>query len=172
VASLMEDLIQVLEEENKEYELLLDLSMKKTPVIVSANLEDLQKITDEEQEIIIRINRLEKKREENMKEIANVINKDVKDLTLGVLVDIFEKRPKEHKILAEVHDKLKNTIQKMVRINEQNRVLIESSLEMVRFDMEIIQAAKKAPETANYSKSAYNTGQVMGTKTGSFDAKQ
>ena len=45
MASLMEDLIDVLEQEQKEYEVLLDLSMKKTPVIVSADLEQLQKIS-------------------------------------------------------------------------------------------------------------------------------
>ena len=172
MASLMEDLIEVLEQEQKEYEILLDLSMKKTPVIVSADLEQLQKITDVEQEVLARVNRLEKRREENMKEIANVIHKDVNDLTLGVLVDIFQKRPKEHKLLAEIHDKLKHTIGQMVRVNEQNRELIESSLEMVQFDLNIIQAAKQAPETANYSKGAYNTGAVMGNDSGSFDAKQ
>ena len=37
MASLMEDLIEVLEKENSEYEKLLALSMKKTPVIIGAD---------------------------------------------------------------------------------------------------------------------------------------
>lgn len=172
MASLMEDLLNTLEQENAEYEKLLALSLKKTPVIVSANLEELQKITDEEQLIVSRINRLDKVRNECMTQIAGVIHKDVNELTLSMVVDIFKKRPEEHKKLATVYDKLKDTITQMKRSNEQNRQLIQSSLEMVQFDMNMLQAMKTAPETANYSKNAYSTGAIMGTGAGRFDAKQ
>ena len=60
----------------------------------------------------------------------------------------------------------------MKRANEQNRQLLQSSLELVQFDMNMLQAMKTAPETANYSRNAYSTGSVMGTETGRFDAKQ
>lgn len=172
MASLMEELISVLEEENKEYEKLLDLSMKKTPVLISADLTQLRKITDEEQEIVGRIHVLDRKREENMKDIANVINRDVNELKLASLVDMLQARPKEQKKLAEVHDKLRSTIGQMTRTNEQNAELIKSSLEMVQFDLTILQAAKAAPETANYTKGAYNAGDVIGSNRKSFDAKQ
>lgn len=46
MASLMEVLIDVLEQENQEYEKLLSLSMRKTSVIVSEDLAELTKITD------------------------------------------------------------------------------------------------------------------------------
>ena len=45
----MEDLIDVLEKESEEYKNLLNLSMQKTQVIVSEDLDQLAKITDEEQ---------------------------------------------------------------------------------------------------------------------------
>lgn len=172
MASLMEDLLNTLEQENAEYEQLLALSLKKTPVIVSADLEELQQITDEEQLIVSRINKLDKVRNECMTQIAGVIHKDVNELTLAMVVDIFKRRPEEHKKLAEVFDKLKDTIAQMKRANEQNRQLLQSSLEMVQFDMNMLQAMKTAPETANYSKNAYSTGSLMGTGAGRFDAKQ
>ncbi len=172
MASLMEDLLNTLEQENAEYEQLLALSLKKTPVIISADLVQLQQITDEEQIIVSRINRLDKVRNDCMKQIAGVIHKDVNELTLGMVVDIFKKRPEEHKKLANVYDKLRDTISQMKRANEQNRQLIQSSLEMVQFDMNILQAVKAAPETANYGRNAYNTGAIMGTGAGRFDAKQ
>ncbi len=172
MASLMEELISVLEEENVLYERLLVLSMKKTPVIISANLEELQKITDEEQDIVGKIHILDRKREENMKDIANVINRDVNELKLGALVDLLKARPIEQKRLASIHDKLKDTISQMVRANEQNDELVKSSLEMVQFNMNILQAIKTAPESANYTKGAYNSGDVIGSGSGSFDAKQ
>lgn len=161
-----------LEKENEEYGKLLELSMKKTPVIVGADLEQLQQITDEEQEIVSRINHLDRIRTDCMKQIAGVINKDVNELTLGMVVDIFKKRPAEHKKLADVYDKLKNTVYQVKRTNEQNRELIQNSLELIQFDMNVLQAMKAAPETANYTKNAYNSGDIMGTGAGRFDAKQ
>ncbi|MCH5260001.1 MAG: flagellar export chaperone FlgN, partial [Lachnospiraceae bacterium] len=55
----MEVLIDILEKESQEYEQLLALSMKKTPVIVSEDLDALSQITDEEQIIVSRINHLD-----------------------------------------------------------------------------------------------------------------
>ena len=63
MASLMENLIEVLDSESREYENLLELSTKKTPVIISGNLEELAKINDEEQHVVSGIKRLDKKRQ-------------------------------------------------------------------------------------------------------------
>ena len=165
MASLMEDLISILEQEDSLYEDLLKLSMSKTPVLISGDLEALSRITEDEQEIVNKVNALDKKREEGMKDIANVLGKDVK-------IDVLRSRPAEQNRLAAIYDKLSDTIGQMKRTNEQNRELIESSLEMVQFDMNVLQAYKAAPETANYSKNALNSGAYMGNTKGGFDAKQ
>lgn len=172
MASLMENLIQVLDEESQEYEELLGLSMKKTPVLVSGDLDKLAKITDEEQIVVSKINRLETKRQEIFTDIANVINKDVKTLMLGDLVEMLSSRPAEQQKLAKVHDRLKAAVYEVKRVNEQNRELIQNTLEMVEFDMNMLQAMKTAPETANYNKGAYNTGSYMGAEMSGFDARQ
>lgn len=172
MASLMENLISVLEEEGNAYEELLELSMKKTPIIVGGDLEGLQKITDEEQIVVARINRLDAKREEVTKDIANVLNKDVTKLKLIDIINMMSQRPVEQKLLAAAHDKLKEVVGQMTRINEQNRDLIQSSLEMVEFDLNLIQSMKSAPQTANYTKGAYSSGAFMGRGSGGFDAKQ
>ena len=172
MASLMEELMINLEEVNNEYKKLIDLSMKKTPIIISADLDALQRITEDEQEVVNKINQLDRKREINMKDIANVINKDVDSLKLADLIDMLKKRPAEQKRLAAVYDDLTDTIAQMKRVNEQNKLLIESSLEMVQFDLNVLKAYKTAPETANYNASAYSAGTYMGTNDGAFDAKQ
>ena len=77
MASLMENLITILGSLCDEYDNLLGLSTQKTPVIVSGNLEELSKITDEEQIVVSRINQLDRKRQEVVRDIANVVNKDV-----------------------------------------------------------------------------------------------
>ena len=172
MASLMENLISVLEAEGTAYEELLELSMKKTPIIVSGDLEGLQQITDEEQMIVARINHLDAKREEVTKDIANVLNKDVKTLKLADIIQLLSARPVEQKALASAHDKLKEVVGQMTRVNEQNKELIRQSLEMVEFDLNLIHAMKSAPQTANYNRGAYSMGSVMGRSSGGFDAKQ
>lgn len=172
MASLMENLIEVLNLESSEYENLLGLSMKKTPVIVAGNMEELAKVTDEEQDAVSKINKLEHKRQEVFTDIANVINKDVNTLMLTDLIEMLTGRPEEQQKLAKVHDRLRSAVYEVKRVNEQNRVLIENALEMVEFDMNMLQAMKAAPETANYNKGACNTGTHMGAEAAGFDAKQ
>ena len=172
MASLMENLIEMLGQESSEYEGLLELSQKKTPIIVSGDLEELQKITDDEQEVVSRINRLEKKRMEVTADIANVLNKDVENLKLVNLIEMLAGRPKEQAQLAETHDRLQTSVRGLQRINEQNRELLTNALEMVEFEMNLIHASKAAPATANYTKTAYNTGDTMGVVSREFDAKQ
>lgn len=172
MASLMETLIEVLEKENLEYKNLLELSVKKTPVIVSDDVKALAQITDEEQIIVSRINHLDNQRNEAVNDIANVLNKDVTKLKIADLIKMLAARPQEQAKLASVFDELRRNVHAVKRINEQNRELIESALEMVQFNMQIIQSLNRAPETANYNRGACNTGDVIGTVNKAFDAKQ
>ena len=168
----MEVLIDVLEQENQEYEKLLSLSMKKTSVIVSENLEELTKITDEEQFIVSRINNLDHQRNEAVNDIANVLNKDVDKLKIVDLIRMLAARPEEQEKLAVVFDKLRVNVRGVKRVNEQNRELIKDALELVQFNMNVPQSMNKAPESANYNRGAYNTGDMIGMSHMTFDAKQ
>lgn len=172
MASLIENMIDILDKESVEYDNLLKLSIRKTPVIVSENLEELAKITDEEQIIVSRINHLDSKREEAINDIANVLNKDVTNLQIVDLISMLASRPEEQQKLATAFDRLKENVLSVKRINEQNRELLESALEFVQFNMNVIQSMKKAPETANYNRGAYSTGDLIGTSYKAFDAKQ
>ena len=172
MASLMEVLIDVLEQENQEYEKLLSLSMRKTSVIVSEDLTELAKITDEEQIIVGRINHLDHQRNEAVNDIADVLNKDVDKLKIVDLIRMLAARPEEQEKLAIVFDKLRESVRSVKRVNEQNRELIKDALELIQFDMNVLQAMNKAPESANYNRGAYNTGDVIGTSHMTFDAKQ
>ena len=172
MASLMENLVQVLSDECTMYEQLLGLSSRKTAIIVSGNLKALAEITDEEQCVIGKIASLDKKREVAMENIASVLNTDVDSLKLTDLIGILEKRPEDQKSLAVQRDRLVNVAGNVRRVNSQNQELLKSSLEMVKFEMNIIQAARRAPQTANYSRTAGTTGDVIGYTSGGFDAKQ
>ncbi len=172
MASLMENLLEVLDRESAEYEGLLELSQRKTPLIVGGDLENLQKITDDEQNIVSRIHNLEKKRLEVTADIANVLNRDVETLKLSNMIEMMAGRHQEQARLAEAHDRLSSAVHALQKINEQNRELLTNALEMVEFEMNLMQSMRAAPETANYTKSAYSAGDIMGAESGRFDAKQ
>ena len=172
MASLIDTLTEVLNGENKEYQKLLSLSKDKTDVIVRGDLNALSVITDKEQEVVSKIMALEQQRTSAMTEIAKILNTDVSGLKLDVLIDLLKKKPKEQKALAQIHDKLHVTLFEMKIINERNDELIKSAIEMTNFNMNLLQSARKAPETANYNRGAHNTGSLIGVESGSFDAKQ
>lgn len=172
MASLLENLIDILDRENTEYEALVVLADQKTPAIVEGDVESLGKITEDEQEIVGRIQRMEKSRREVLADIANVVNKDVETLKLINLIQMLGKRPDQQQLLMDVQAKLKGTIDRLREANDRNQMLLTDALEMVGFNLNMLRALKSAPQTANYTKSAYCTGSQLGMFHGSFDAKQ
>lgn len=171
MASLMQDLITTLHQEVEEYEKLLELSKEKTPILVEGNIQKLQEITEEEQRRVDVINGVDKRREEIVNDIGNVLNKNPKELTLLRLAELLHGQPEEQKELTDLHDKIKRVVHNVQTVNEQNQALVQQLLEMVSFDMTLVKSMKQAPETANYNKAAANTGELFIGAT-RFDAKQ
>ena len=81
-------------------------------------------------------------------------------------------RPAEQKLLSDACDGLRDVVSRVQAVNEQNRELIQHSLELVEFDMNLLQSMRAAPQTANYNREAYSAGSSMGTVNHGFDAKQ
>lgn len=170
MASLMENLLTVLKKENSEYERLVELSHAKRQVIIDGNVPGLEEVTGREQDVASRIINLENKREEVINDMAIVLSKDAKDLTLTNMIAFLNKQPKEQEKLRDIQGRLRETIEKMVEINQQNEVLLRQALEMVEFDLTLFKSMRQAPTTANYDKNAYNTGDILGSS--GFDAQQ
>ena len=76
----------------------------------------------------------------------------------------------EQQMLAERRDRLLEVGTKMQTLNHQNEALLKQAMEMVEFDLTLLKSMRQAPETANYNKNAYNTGDLLGGS--GFDAKQ
>ncbi len=170
MASLMDDLLGILESEEKEYRELIGLSERKRRVIIDANITELEKITDQEQMVADILHNLELKRTGVLADMAVVLGRNREELTVDKMIEILEKQPQEQKKLLEFRTRLRATLDEMIQWNQQNQVLLKNALEMVEFDLNLFKSLRQAPETANYNRSAYNTGDLLGT--GGFDAKQ
>ena len=145
----MENLISTLNEQYDAYVAHVKKSKKKTPIIVSGALEELQKITDEEQIAVAVINTIDKQRLELMADIANVINRDAKTLRLSDLITLIQGRPEEANALESVRTKLINVGKDLKTVNERNKALLDNALEMVNFDLNLVQSMKQALEQLN-----------------------
>jgi len=172
VASLLENLIDVLDRENAAYERVAVLAESKTSAIVAGDIENLGKIMEEEQEIVGKIQGMEKQRDKFLADIANVVNRDVETLKLIDLIQMLESMPDQQQKLKDVQKRLRETIDKLMETNGKNQLLLAERLDMVDFNLNMIRAVKSAPQTANYSKNAYTNGQSLGIFHGGFDAKQ
>ncbi len=170
MASLIDELIDVLEQENKEYETLMLLSKEKTPVIVKGDLEKLQRITTVEQEFVGKISILEKKRIEVMQDIGNVLGKNPDTMKITELIELLAKQPAEQQKLSQVHDTLLKTLDNVKEFNELNANLINESLEIIDFNLNLVTSLYQDTGISNYDKNARNISAIGGT-TGVFDKK-
>lgn len=171
MASLIENLIGILKEENEVYQTLLNLSLEKTSVIVKADLEKLQAIVSQEQLLLSSINKMDKSREDIIKDITNVLNVTESDFKVDKLIKMLEKQPKEQEMLSKVRDDLKRTMNQLVKVNDNNKVLLKESIDMIEFELNISRNSMLAPQTANYSRQAFNAP-VQTMRLSAFDAKQ
>lgn len=170
MASLIENLMDVLEKENEEYQGLLALSIEKTGIIVKGDVDALNEMVAKEQEVVEHITALEKKRMEASNDIALVLNKKPEELTLKALSEMLASRKKESEALCSLHDRLKKTMADMVRVNENNKTLLQESIDMTQFEINLAQSIRQAPATANYTGCSYADNNYQ--ESGYFDAKQ
>lgn len=171
MASLIDELVGILEQEYQVYKQLIPISEEKTQVIVKNDLTSLQEITSKEQLVVDKITALEHKRETVMTNIKTVINRKSGEFTLSTLIGLMEKQPKEQKALSMLHDNLKGVIQRLVDVNNRNKLLIQQSLEMIEFNMNFIQSTRMSPGNNTYTKGASQYA-AQAQRTRMFDAKQ
>lgn len=170
MASLMDELVDVLDQEELKYQELITLSQEKRQVIIDANISRLEQITDAEQLITDVLHSLEIKRVNVLKDMATVLGQKAEDLNIEKMIQILEKQPAEQQRLLESKNRLHTTLEEMKKWNNQNQQLLAQAMELVEFDLTLFRSLRQAPETANYNSSAYNTGSLLGS--GGFDAKQ
>lgn len=169
LASLIEELTDTLQEEEKVYNNLIPIEEKKTKIIIENDLQALTEITKEEQQVIEETIHLEKKREKIIQNIGIVLNKESKDLNVSIIIDLL-KGQEEQKKLREVYHRLRSTIELLMNINNRNKALINQSLDIIEFNMNFYQSLKGEP-TNNYNKEVKGYKEEA-SQPGMFDAKQ
>lgn len=170
MASLVEELINVFAEEESIYKKLTEYGEKKRQIIIDADIPELEKLTDLEQQASDELLTKSNKQIALLGDIATVLGKTDEKMTVTRLIGYLDKQPDIQSKLTETRDSLLDTADQMQKINDLNSQLLAQAIEMTEFDITLFKSMRQAPETANYDKSAYNTGTILGSS--GFDAKQ
>ena len=167
MASLMDDLTQVLENETVEYKKLVELSEGLKEALIESDVPSVERLTAAQEEVSNGIQSLETQRARVMNDIAVVLNKKPEELKVSMLEESLAGQPALQERLAAVRTELKQTMDELKRVNQTNQVLLRQSMELLEFDLNLFRSMRQAPETANYN---VNTGDLLGSR--GFDAKQ
>ena len=168
MASLVEELVTVLEAEEKIYQTLIAYGEEKTQVLIRAEVPALEALTSKEQlasdDLIAHSNQ----QIQLLKDIANVLGRTEEKMTVTSLIGLLDSQPEVQQKLTDARDRLLSAANRMQHLNDQNVALIKQAIELNEFDLTLFKSLRQAPETANYDRSACNTGSLLGSS--GFDA--
>lgn len=170
MASLVEELVNILEAEEKVYQTMIAYSVRKRDVLVAANISELEEVTALEQLKSDELISLSNRQIQVLSDIATVLGMNQGRMTVSRLIGCLGSQPQVQEQLTAARDRLIEAADKMKSLNDENIILIQQAIELNEFDLTLFKSLRQAPETANYNKSAYNTGTLLGSSD--FDAKQ
>lgn len=169
MASLIDNLIAIMDEEAICYENYLEIANNKKDVIIKGNMPSLQQITQEEEIVAGQLFRLEKKRKDIIEDICTVTNRKIDNFRIRELVGDLKTRPEEAEKLQQTAERLTAVLEKCNQANQLNKMLIEQSLEFLEFSINALSGLTQAHNTSTYKRKgeSYN-----GKEASRFDTKQ
>ena len=170
MASLVEELRNILVAEENIYRDLLTYGEQKRQILIDADVPALEKLTSIEQEASDKLLSYSNKQIEVLADIATVMGSNEEQMTVTRLIGYLAGQPDVQKQLQEARDRLLDTAKQVQSLNRQNEALLKQAIELTEFDLTLFRSLRQAPETANYNRNAYNTGTLLGSS--GFDAKQ
>ena len=161
---MVDQLLEILEQEVKGYNEMLELSKNKRDVIIKGKADELQNIVEAEQSLVMQMGKLEAFREELTGKISRDIGLEPSELTISEMKKHFPEVYKEK--ATDYQEKLSATLKELKEINDLNSKLIKNSLEFVNFMINLYTSSSVGSN--NY----VNTGTIKETGNKSlFDVK-
>jgi len=129
------NLVRILEEQKNIYEELLSLGRQKQGELLKGSVDELDRLTRQEEALIFRNGRLE---EERCRCAAEIISRcGLEDNS--TLKDLLKVAPEEERReLERLGASLAETIGRMEKVNRENMNLTRQSLRFVRFTLETL----------------------------------
>lgn len=140
---MWDDLVLVLKEILSVYQGLLDLSKAKREVLVAAKVDELDKITKQEEMLIVQAGKLEAKRQKLADKMAESLGIKRENLTLGKVKTAL---PEELQLVwGEMTEEFHKVNTELEGINQLNTKLIEQSLSFINYNMNVLARISNSP---------------------------
>ncbi|MCM1106165.1 MAG: flagellar protein FlgN [Blautia sp.] len=162
MASLVDELVNVLEAEEKMYQKLIVCGEEKREALIAADVTALEKHTAQEQLTSDDLMSLSNRQLQTLHDVAMVLGMNQETMTVTRLIESLDSQPEAQQKLTEARDRLIAVAGELKRLNDENILLIQQAIELNEFDLTLFKSLRQAPETANYDSSACNTGALLG----------
>jgi len=161
--SVLIGFVEIIEEENQIYKDILDISRRKTQIIVDGKVSKLDHLTKTEQQMVVTIGRLEEEREEVIRKIAVHTGVERERIDMDFLKNRLNERLRDK--FSKVLEEISLTLDELKKLNDFNSELIKKSLEYINFSINLI--------ADNSSRHIYSNGKGKDEKEGVsfFDQK-
>ena len=156
---LLSSFADIIEAQQGHYERVLDMARRKTDVLVSGDVKELEDITALEQDMIARLGKLEEQRECVLGEISSEFEVEPEELKMDYLcAQMPEDRAKD---FLKVCEQLKETLNEIDEVNAVNQELIKRALDYINFSIDLLtdtgtDMSGYGSDGSGASKKAYN----------------
>lgn len=134
---LLEELRDVLAEELKTYEEMLELTIRKTDVITKGKVNELDGITHMENNMIVRLGQYEDRREKVIENIQRQLK--IEDgTTISELLNYVDDSDKIKKEIENITEKLTQVLNTLKEKNDLNTMLINDTLEYIQLNLNLL----------------------------------
>lgn len=134
---LVEELRDVLVEELKAYNEMLELTVKKTEIISSGQINDLDSITHLENSLIMRLGKLDDRREK----VANNIQRQLGikgDLSITDILSHIDDADEVKQEVEDITKKFSQLLDVLKEKNDLNSLLIKDTLEYIELNINLL----------------------------------
>lgn len=149
------ELIEELNNELSIYKEFLSLAEKKTGVLVKGDVKTLSEITSIEQNLVLKLGRIEERRLNIVKKIAASSGKDINDINAEFFEEVLSSD--ELAQFKRAFGELKSVLSELKQKNNTNEKLIKRALDYIKFSLEVITEAGK--DMSGYDARGNNSGQ-------------
>ncbi len=136
-------LLDILQSQIDIYRKLLSLSLDKKPVLIKGNIIELERITKEEESLIIQVGRFEEQRQALHTALASHFLLSPEELGISEIINRVDEPLKTK--FKKTFDEMKEVLDKISEVNSSNTDLVNSSLDFVNFSLNLLTNPSTTP---------------------------
>lgn len=138
-----DELISVLLEILKLYQEILGLGYLKREVLIQHNIQEIEKITKQEENLILKLDKLDAIREDLIQGISLMCGLGDKKMTLSQISQGADQETLHN--IKSMEQEFSKVISEMTQLNEVNKKLVEQAMLIVNCTLSLLSRSKADP---------------------------